>query len=59
MVFMTEKPQSMLLPILAAVVLGGLGRMVIRKKRDDRRAARAARQDLDRRVSEVMRDGRR
>lgn len=52
---MTDKPKSMFLPILAAVVLGGLGRMVAKKKRDDRRIARAARQDLDRKVSDVMR----
>jgi len=52
---MTDKPQSMLLPILAAVVLAGLGRMVIQKIREDRRAAGAAREDLGQKVSEVMR----
>ncbi|MFT4468626.1 hypothetical protein ACMX2H_01835 [Arthrobacter sulfonylureivorans] len=52
---MKEKPQSMLLPILAAVVLAGLGRMVIQKFRADRRAEGAAREDLGRKVSEVMR----
>lgn len=52
---MKEKPQSMLLPILAAVVLAGLGRMVIQRIREDRRAAGAAREDLGQKVSEVMR----
>jgi hypothetical protein len=52
---MTDKPQSMLLPILAGVVLAGLGRMVIQKIREDRRAAGAVREDLGKKVSEVMR----
>jgi hypothetical protein len=52
---MRDKPQSMLLPILAAVVVAGLGRMVIQKIREDRRATGAARDDLGRKVSEVMR----
>ena len=52
---MKDKPQSMLLPILAAVVLAGLGRMVIQKIREDRRAVGAARDDLGKKVSEVMR----
>jgi hypothetical protein len=52
---MRDKPQSMLLPILAGVVLAGLGRMVIQKIREDRRAVGAAREDLGKKVSEVMR----
>ncbi|GLB68331.1 hypothetical protein [Arthrobacter mangrovi] len=52
---MAEKPQSMLLPIMAAAVAAGLARLVIRKYRGDRQAARAADEDLARRVSEAVR----
>jgi hypothetical protein len=45
----------MLLPIMAAAVFCGLGRLVIRKYRGDRQTARAAQEDLARRVSEAVR----
>ncbi len=48
----------MLLPIMAAAVFFGLGRLVIRKYRGDRQAARAAQEDLARRVSEAVRNPR-
>jgi hypothetical protein len=56
---MAEKPQSLLLPIMAAAVFGGLARLVIRKYRADRQTARTAREDLSRRVSEAVRNPRR
>ncbi|QCB95657.1 hypothetical protein E5206_00865 [Arthrobacter sp. PAMC25564] len=33
---MAEKPKSVLLPVLAAVVFAGLGRMVVQKIKADR-----------------------
>jgi hypothetical protein len=35
---MAEKPKSVLLPVLAAVVFAGLGRMVVQKIKADRAA---------------------
>ncbi|WP_427005065.1 hypothetical protein [Pseudarthrobacter sp. H2] len=40
---MAEKPKSVLLPVLAAVVFAGLGRMVVQKIKADR-AVRADRE---------------
>ncbi|EMY35705.1 hypothetical protein D477_002933 [Arthrobacter crystallopoietes BAB-32] len=52
---MADKPKSVLLPIMAAAVFGGLARLVLRKFRTDRQAQRAAQEDLARRVSEAVR----
>lgn len=56
---MPEKPKSLLLPIMAAAVAGGLARMVVQKYRADKQAERAAHEDLARRVSEAVRNPRR
>ncbi|MCW2130950.1 hypothetical protein [Arthrobacter sp. VKM Ac-2550] len=56
---MPEKPKSLLLPIMAAAIAGGLARMVVQKYRADKQAERAANEDLARRVSEAVRNPRR
>jgi hypothetical protein len=38
---MAEKPKSVLLPVLAAAVFAGLGRMVLQKIKADREASRS------------------
>lgn len=40
---MAEKPKSVLLPVLAAAVFAGLGRMVLQKIKADREARRSRR----------------
>ena len=56
---MAEKPKSLLLPIMAVAIAGGLARMVAQKYRADKQAEHAAQEDLARRVSEAVRNPRR